>query len=157
MKNKISNVEKSSNLCEVELTYKNKVKFSDMQKISSAKDSEAILRQCFNTEKLQHREEFIIILLNRASMVLGWVKISEGGTAGTYVDKKVIFQVALNANASAIILSHNHPSGNLKPSQADIDITKGIIQAGKLLEISVLDHVIITEEGFYSFSDEGVM
>ncbi len=150
-------IEKSANLCEVEIIYKNKTKFCDMQKITSSKDTVEILRNCFNPEKMQWREEMILLLLNRANKVLGWVKLSEGGTAGTVCDKKVIFQIALNANASSIILSHNHPSGNLKPSAEDIAITKEVQAAGRILDINVLDHVILTEEGYYSFADEGMM
>jgi len=84
-------------------------------------------------------------------------RISIGGVSGTVVDAKLIFKKALEQLASAIILCHNHPSGNLKPSQADIDITRKLKQAGKTLDIDVLDHLIIAESGFYSFADEGLL
>ena len=84
-------------------------------------------------------------------------KISMGGVAGTVVDAKVIFKKALEVLASSMILCHNHPSGNLKPSQADLDITRKLKKAGENLEISVLDHLIISERGFYSFADEGIL
>jgi len=96
-----------------------------------------------------------VLLLNRANRVLGFVKISEGGVSGTVVDPKKIFQIALKANASGIILAHNHPSGNTTPSASDESITAKIVAAGKFLEISVLDHLIITSEQYFSFSDEG--
>jgi DNA repair protein RadC len=83
--------------------------------------------------------------------------ISAGGMAGTVVDAKRVFQEALNYKASSIILSHNHPSGNLNPSDADIRLTKNLVEAGRVLEISVLDHIIITQQSFYSFADEGMM
>lgn len=102
-----------------------------------------------------HREEFWIILLNRANEVIRTEKISEGGIGGTIADPKLIFKSALDHLASALILVHNHPSGNLKPSQADLDLTKKLKQAGGFLEISVLDHVIFTDNGYYSFVDEG--
>ncbi|MCW3071308.1 MAG: repair protein [Bacteroidetes bacterium] len=87
--------------------------------------------------------------------MLGFSKISQGGLSGTVVDAKVVFQVALKANASSILLAHNHPSGNLKPSEADLMITKNIREAGKLMEIPLVDHIILTDEGYYSFADEG--
>ncbi len=101
-------------------------------------------------------EEFWIILLNRANKVISKERISAGGVSGTVVDSKLIFRKVLEtAPASAIILCHNHPSGQLRPSQADIDITQKIKRAGETLDISVLDHLIIGDGGFYSFADEG--
>ncbi|MEL6638892.1 MAG: DNA repair protein RadC [Bacteroidota bacterium] len=100
-------------------------------------------------------EEFWILLLNRANRLIGRAQISRGGVAGTVVDAKVIFKKAVDALACSIILCHNHPSGNLKPSQADRDITRKLRWAGRNLEVAVLDHVIISDRGFYSFADEG--
>lgn len=102
-------------------------------------------------------EEFWILLLNRANRVMKRVKISSGGTSGTVVDSKVVFKAALEHTASSIILCHNHPSGNTRPSQADLDITRKLKSAGQTLDIAVLDHLIITDRGFYSFADEGKM
>ncbi|MBA3970682.1 MAG: DNA repair protein RadC [Bacteroidetes bacterium] len=102
-------------------------------------------------------EEFWLLILNRANLVIKKEMISSGGVAGTVVDTKIIFKAAIENYASSIIISHNHPSGNLKPSEADIRITKTIKEAGKLMEIPLLDHLIITEEGFYSFADEGIL
>ncbi len=102
-------------------------------------------------------EEFWILLLNRANRVIGRQQISRGGVAGTVVDAKVIFKKAIDTMACSIILCHNHPSGNLKPSLADREITKKLRWAGRNLEIAVLDHLIISENGFYSFADEGEM
>ncbi len=100
-------------------------------------------------------EEFWILLLNRSNRVIHKECISRGGVAGTVVDAKIIFNKALSYLASSIILCHNHPSGNLRPSQADIDITKKLKKAGEVLEINVLDHLIISEQGYYSFADDG--
>lgn len=102
-------------------------------------------------------EEFWILLLNRANRLIRKECISEGGISGTVVDPKKIFKVALDHHATGIILGHNHPSGNIQPSESDIRITNKIVEAGKLLEVSVLDHIIISDNGFYSFSDEGVL
>lgn len=105
-----------------------------------------------------NHEEFWIILLNRANRVINKDKISSGGMAGTVVDAKIIFRRALeNGPASAIILAHNHPSGNLKPSQADIAITKKLKLAGETLDINVLDHLIIAGQSYYSFADDGIL
>lgn len=97
------------------------------------------------------------MILNRAQKVLGICEISQGGSSGTVADPKIIFALALKANASGIIVSHNHPSGNLRPSQADIDLTKKLKEGGKFLELQLLDHVIVTSEGYYSFADEGLV
>jgi DNA repair protein RadC len=86
---------------------------------------------------------------------MGRSRISTGGMAGTVVDAKILFRKALHAEASAIILCHNHPSGNLFPSQADLDLTKKLVKAGRAVDIPVLDHLIVSERGYYSFADEG--
>jgi DNA repair protein RadC len=150
-------IEKSANLAEVSLTYKSKVKVSNLPKIGDSKDVESYLRECFDPNTIEHVESFVILLLNRANNVLGWCKISQGGVAGTVADPKVIFQVAISANASAIILSHNHPSGNFRPSDTDLSMTNKLKEPGNLLDIQVLDHVILTSEGSYSFADNGKM
>ncbi len=103
-----------------------------------------------------HHEEFWILLLNRANGVIKKEKISTGGVAGTVADPKIIFKRALEETASGIILVHNHPSGNLKPSQADIDLTKKLREGAKLLDMQVLDHLIFTDNGYYSFGDMGI-
>jgi DNA repair protein RadC len=95
--------------------------------------------------------------MNRARRILGIYELSTGGVAGTVADPKLVFTAALKANACNIILSHNHPSGNLKPSKADEELTKKIKEAGIYLDIKVLDHIIVTSEGYYSFADEGVL
>lgn len=102
-------------------------------------------------------EEFWILLLNRGNKVLAREKISIGGTSQTIVDSKIVFRKAMEIQAASIILFHNHPSGNLFPSQADIELTQKLKSAGKILEIPVLDHLIISEKGYYSFADEGVL
>jgi len=102
-------------------------------------------------------EEFWILLLNRANRVMTRERISIGGVAGTVVDAKMIFKKALEQLASSIVLCHNHPSGNLNPSQADIKITRKLKTAGESLDIAVLDHLIVSEKGYYSFADEGML
>ncbi|GAL82855.1 hypothetical protein MYP_81 [Sporocytophaga myxococcoides] len=121
------------------------------EKITCASDAFDIMKP--NLLDLQH-EEFWIILLNRSNAVIKKVFISSGGIAGTVADPKLIYKHALEHLASAIILVHNHPSGNLKPSEADISLTRKLKQAGSFLEIPVLDHLIFTDHGYYSFADE---
>lgn len=102
-------------------------------------------------------EEFWVIYLSKACEVLGKERLSIGGTAGTVADIKVIFKMLLENRASAFIAIHNHPSGNLKPSDADIALTKQMKQSGTLLDLPLLDHLIISERGYYSFADDGVI
>jgi DNA repair protein RadC len=143
----------NSTVAEIEINYRNTVKPSDMRKIQSSADAYDILKDVW-TDRIEYLEEFVILMLNKANKVLGFAKISQGGTSGCVVDPKCIFQVALKCNASSIILAHNHPSGNRQPSDADIRITRKIKQGGEFLEIAVLDHLIITTETYYSFADE---
>ncbi|MBC7774190.1 MAG: DNA repair protein RadC [Phycisphaerae bacterium] len=104
-----------------------------------------------------HHEEFWLLLLNKACEVFAREKLSTGGSAGTVADVKLAFKIALDARASAIIAVHNHPSGNLKPSDADVELTKKLKEAGKILDLTLLDHLIVSERGYYSFADEGVI
>ncbi|GAB3831532.1 RadC family protein [Hymenobacter jeollabukensis] len=109
-----------------------------------------------NLQDLPH-EEFWVIMLNRANVVMRQEKISSGGVAGTVADPKMIFKQALEKLASSIILVHNHPSGNRQPSAADIMLTKKLKEAGNFLDLPVLDHLIYTDRGYYSFADEGIL
>src|ERR1039457_1416391 len=144
------------NLAEIQVSYRTTVKASERRKITNSKDSESVFREIWS-DSMELKEEFYILLLNRANKVLGWYKVSEGGMSGTVVDPKLIFSTALKGLASSIILAHNHPSSNLKPSNEDINLTKRLKQAGELLEIPVLDHLILTTDGCYSFGDEGMI
>ena len=104
-----------------------------------------------------NHEEFWIIILNRANYVLRKDQISRGGISGTVADPKLIFKSALDHGGSSIILAHNHPSGNLQPSQADITLTRTLKEAGQFLEIPVLDHIIVSDNSYFSFADEGML
>ena len=124
------------------------------QKISSSLDVyELLLPELSDL----YYEQFFVLLLDRAHKVIRKINISQGGVAGTVADPKKIFKTALDHNASSIILAHNHPSNNLKPSDNDIRLTKKLSEAGKVLEILVLDHVIVGNDNYYSFADEGMM
>lgn len=146
-----------SNLAEVELSYKSKVKPSMREKIVCSRDTYDILKRIYDDTRIEHVEEFYVLMLNRGNNVMGWIKISEGGISSTTADVRIIFQAALLSNATSIVISHNHPSGNLQPSNADIQLTRKVKEAGKLLDIELMDHVIVSTEAYYSFADEGML
>jgi DNA repair protein RadC len=104
-----------------------------------------------------HHEEFWLLLLNRANEVFARERLSMGGASGTVVDLKIVLKIALDARASGFIAIHNHPSGNLQPSRADIDLTEKLKQAGRIIDLPLLDHLIVSERGYYSFADEGCL
>lgn len=141
---------------EITISYKDNVKASERVKILTSQSSYSHLKQ-FYTECMEHHEESYVLFLNRANKVLGVSLISKGGMAETVMDVKIILQTALKAHASGIILSHNHPSGNLYPSEPDKRITSKIKEACKFLDLNLLDHIIVTEESYYSFADEGLI
>ncbi len=145
-----------SNLQEIDILYRNKVKHSEMPKVTSSQDAYDYLISVWSPQ-IERLEEFVILCLNRSNKVLGFSKISSGGLSGTIADPKVIFQVALKANSSSIILCHNHPSGNIKPSDNDIRLTKKLKRAGEFLDLTVLDHLIISSDSFFSFADESLL
>lgn len=145
------------NVAEVKLTYQTKVKASDRQSIRCSRDAYEILREIYPAHEMELRERFVVLLLNRANKVLGWHLLSVGGVSGAVVDPRLVFQAANLANASAIILSHNHPSGNTDPSKADIDLTRKIKRGADLLNITVADHIIVTADGYLSFANEGLL
>jgi len=142
-------------VAEVVLNYKSTVKPSERPKINSSREAYELLFETWDRERIEFQEQFKVLLLNRANRVLGICEISAGGISGTVADPKLIFATALKALASSILVAHNHPSGNLNPSQSDIDLTRKLKEAGKFLEIQMLDHIIVTTEGYYSFADEG--
>jgi len=151
------NESKVFQVAEIELVYNTGVKASQRPKISRAEDAYDVLIRNWNMNKIDLVEEFKIMLLNHGGRVLGITTISSGGLTGTIADVRLIFAAALKGSATGIILAHNHPSGQLTASQPDKLITSQIVEAGKMLNIEVLDHLIITFEGFLSFSDEGLL
>jgi DNA repair protein RadC len=144
-------------VAEVEVSYRPKFKASERPKITTSEDAYRLFKNQWNEDKIQLQEEFKVMLLNRGHRVLGIADISVGGVSGTIADPKIIFGIALKANASFLVLAHNHPSGNLRTSEADIRLTKKLVQAGLLLELPIYDHLIITSDGYYSFADDGMM
>lgn len=124
------------------------------EQINSSKDVFDLFQSIMEGNKY---ECFWILLLNRSNKIVKKIQISDGGVSGTIADPKRIFKLCLENNASGIILCHNHPSGNIKPSEADIDLTKKLKKGGSLLDISILDHIIIGDEDYFSFTDQNML
>lgn len=142
---------------EVRLVYKTKVKASDRVQLNNSVETYRFLLQTWDKSKLELQEQFKVILMNNKNHVLGLYELSTGGVASTSADTKLIFMAALKANASTIIVAHNHPSGDPQPSLADKNLTKKIKEAGRLLDITVHDHMVVTRHFYYSFADKGMM
>ncbi|HNP96897.1 MAG TPA: JAB domain-containing protein [Cyclobacteriaceae bacterium] len=149
--------QKNVRVSEIQLSYKTKIKPSERPKVTSSREVYGILLQSWDRNKIEFVEQFKVLLVNRANRVLGIVEISCGCATGTVADPKMIFAAAIKANACGLIMAHNHPSGSLQASQADIQLSKKVKEGGKLLEVSVLDHIIVTTEGYLSLADEGLM
>jgi DNA repair protein RadC len=146
-----------NNVAEVQLSYKSNVPVKQRPQIQNSGEAVQVFRMFWDEDTIELQESFMIMLMNRANRVIGIYKVSQGGLTGTVVDIRIVFVAALKAAAGSMILAHNHPSGNLKPSEADKTLTNKLRDAGKLLEIQVLDHIILSTEGFFSFADEGIM
>ena len=144
-----------SNLPEITL----KLKKGDVlkSKITKSSDAVEVFRKVWDNDLLEICESFMVIFLNRNNTTIGWFKVSQGGLSGTIVDNRLILVTALNCLASGMIICHNHPSGNTEPSEADKKVTEKLKQAALLLDIQVIDHIILTENSFYSFADEGII
>ena len=147
-------------VAEIELIYKSKVKASERPKVTTSRDAYQLFKQNWDENKIEFIEQFKVMFLNRANKVLAIFEMSSGGVTGTVADPKLVFIAALKINACNIILCHNRPSGSLKPSRADEELTKKIKEAGKYLylDLPVIDHLIITgEDIYYSFADKGLL
>nr|WP_294991390.1 JAB domain-containing protein [uncultured Sediminibacterium sp.] len=142
---------------EVELVYKSKVKSSQRPNLKSVSDVADFLKQNWDENKIELLEQFKVVFLNRNHRVLGIFELSSGGVSGTVADPKLIFMAALKLNACTLIISHNHPSGNLIPSETDKKLTQRIKEAAILLDMHLLDHIILTNEGYFSFANEGLL
>ncbi len=142
-------------VAEIELVYRHHVPAAQRPKISCSDDAYQVLQGLWDEGKLCLVEQFRILLLDRANRVMGSTLISTGGTSGTVADPKMIFAAALKCRASGIILAHNHPSGNLQPSSADFQLTQRLKSAGQYLDLPILDHLILSPEGYYSMADNG--
>ena len=144
-------------VAEIQLSYKPKVKASQRPTVTNAADAYEVFRKYWNEDKIEFVEDFNVMILNRARRVLGIFNASSGGRSGTVADPKVVFAGAIARAACSIIVAHNHPSGNTTPSEMDLRLTRKLKQGGELLDIPVLDHIIMSSEGYTSLANEGLM
>jgi len=143
---------------EIRISYKNKISLKNAPKISSAECAAKVIFDTWDKDSLELYEEFKVILLNNSHNVKGILTISKGGITGTLVDIRILFAAVLKSLSTAIIITHNHPSGNKNPSEADKKLTMKIKNGAELFDIKVLDHIIITpNDEYYSFSNEGLL
>ncbi|MBC3538949.1 JAB domain-containing protein [Rufibacter sediminis] len=140
---------------QIELSYRVGKPITGLRRITCSDDCAAAFRENWESDKMEFVEQFKVLLLNRNNRVLGEYGVSTGGVSGTVVDIKLILAAALLSCASAIILGHNHPSGNTQPSAVDKALTKRVREAAAQMDIAVLDHIILTADSFYSFADDG--
>lgn len=145
----------TDNVAEIQLSYRPTCRLGSI--IKTSKDAYEELRLWFPKETISLQERFVALYLNRANRVLGAYHASSGGITGTVADPRLILTVALKTAAVGIILSHNHPSGNLKPSRADELLTDRIKNVAQLIDVQLLDHIIISEASYYSFADSGLI
>lgn len=130
----------------------------EVTQVKNSRSAYEVLMSFWNIDQIEIREEFHILMLNRNNKIIGHSVISIGGTAGTVADGKIIFSTALQtAGCSAIILAHNHPSGQLNPSEMDKNLTSKLTDFGKMIDLNILDHLILSVDGYFSFADEGLM
>jgi DNA repair protein RadC len=145
-------------IAEVKLIYKTKIKASERPQIKCSKDAFELFLGNWDQDCVEHVEEFKLLLMNRSNAALGILSVSKGGISGTITDVRLILQAAIKGNASGIIVCHNHPSGNINPSESDTRLTQKIKEAGNIMDIQLLDHLILTMDGaYYSFADNGLL
>ena len=137
--------------------FSSKIKQSELKKITCSNDAYHIIKNCFDEDTFFMQEQFIVLMLNNSNKVVGFYPLSSGGLTSTVVDVRLIFATAIKTLATAIIIAHNHPSGQTNPSGSDKHITEKIKKAGEVLDIKLLDHLIITDETYYSFADESIL
>lgn len=141
----------------IAVSWDKKLPNSDLIQIKSSADAANAFRTIFNKDTFHWQEESMILCLNHANKVTGYFKISSGGMTSTIIDVRMVFTVALKALATSIIIAHNHPTGTLKASDADKNITQKLVRGGEVLDIKILDHIILTDESYLSFADEGIL
>lgn len=141
---------------EVEVSYKKKTEIP-FEKITSSFTASECIRKLIPENQINYREHMYALYLNNANKILGYQLLSVGGITATLLDIRILIQGALLTNSVALILFHNHPSGKLKPSNADIELTKKVSSSLGLLDLKLLDHLIITETSYYSFADQGMI
>jgi DNA repair protein RadC len=153
----LTQFERSPRLAEIKAVYKSRKRADERKRIRHPRDVENYLRAIWNPGTIELNEDFLVICLNGNHEALGWVKVSSGGFNATFVDPRLVFAVALQTASTSIIVAHNHPSGNTQPSEEDKELTRRLSEAGKLLSVTLLDHVIISKQSCFSFSENGLL
>src|SRR5262249_35544506 len=144
-------------LAELKAVYRSRTRITERKQIRGPDGVVEYLRAIWNKDTLELSEDFIVLCLNGSHQVRGWIKVASGGMDSAAVDPRLGFAVALQTASAALILAHNHPGGSLKPSDADKRLTQRMRDAGEVLGIRVLDHIILTKEAAFSFVDSGLM
>jgi DNA repair protein RadC len=144
-------------MSEIKAVYRSRTKPKDRTQILAATSAADYLREIWNKDTLELKEDFVMVCLNTAHQALGWVKVSSGGFSSTNVDPKVVFSLALQVGASALIFAHNHPSGLVEPSTEDRQLTEKLVKGARLLHIKVLDHLILGKDTVFSFAEHGLL
>ena len=160
---KLAAFDRTPRLAELKVSYrrsrnrrvKQETNEQTLYEIRDSKSCETYLRKIWNQDTIELREEFIVLCLNNAHEVLGWINVASGGLSATTVDPRIIFGVALLTVSAAIVVAHNHPSGTVNPSPQDTTVTQQLRAAGKVLGITLLDHLIVSRDNYYSFADSG--
>jgi DNA repair protein RadC len=143
---------------EISISYTQKIKNNNRQRLNSSVEVANYLRSLWNPDTISIYESFVVLMLNNSNRVNGFYTLSTGGINATFVDIRILFAIVLKSLSTGIILAHNHPSGNLNPSESDKNLTQKAIKAGKLFDIKTLDHIILTpENNYFSFADEGLI
>lgn len=144
------------NINEIKVSY-NKEYYQNGFVVNSSRNAYTALKEIYDMETIELFESFYVLFLDNSTRIVGYYLLSRGGSDFVPVDVKIIFMLALKTSCSGIILSHNHPSGSLKPSNPDKGLTSKVVEAGLLLDIKVHDHIIVTKDSYYSFRDEGLI
>ena len=144
-------------IAEIQISYHPKLEPSERTAITCSRDAYILLASLWDKGRLELQECFMALYLNNSQGVIGYHTHTVGSTSSVVVEKRILMAIALKANACGMILAHNHPSGRLRPSEADLDLTKQMKEGGKFFNVNILDHLIISSQGYYSFADEGVL
>ena len=153
----VQSAEIKKRISEVKIKLVPFIKAEDRMKIMRSNEIYEICKHIFDPDTIEYSEKFVVFFLDRSSKIKGWRKISEGSDCGTVVSSKMVAQAALEMHCSTVVLTHNHPSGSIRPSQCDIELTKKTDQAMRLFDMAVMDHLIIGSSCYYSFADEGLL
>ena len=149
-------MDKLFSIKEIDISYSYGTTKAERETIKSSLDAKNIFRSALKNS-IEYKESFLVLILNNDNEILGIKKISEGGITSTVVDVRLVFQTILKAHGTAFIICHNHPSGKLEPSEADIKMTKKIKQGSQILDLKLLDHLILTKEDVLSFADTNLL